>query len=246
MNRFLSPGLLRNALFALLATAPCASASVFLTSTGSYPGVPASDLRNSWAANGYAGTKATNFTVGPNAILITAFGYYDGPNTSGANVSGYTADGLANSHTVGIFDTAQNLLGSTTVASGGSSFTINDFTFVPVTPFTLNANTSYLIAAQVRTEDLNPGGDLFRTDDGNGVYSLTSSGGGIGSVDWGNSFSGPPTNPTYSDGVFTYPNSFGGRYIAGNFQYTSVPEPRASFLVLAASVAFVLIRRNKR
>ena len=59
-------------------------------------------------------------------MTVSAFGYFDEGN-----------DGFLTDHTVGIFDSAGNLLGSTTLLAGTGDPLINGFRYHAITPFTL-------------------------------------------------------------------------------------------------------------
>ncbi len=76
------------------------------------------------------------------AVKITALGYYDDGG-----------DGLALSHTVGIFDDLGALVGSATVAAGTGATLDGHFRYVAVTPFTLAAGHTYVAAATTGNYD---------------------------------------------------------------------------------------------
>jgi hypothetical protein len=221
---------------------------VFVVSTGAYPAstgeAPSDGLRDGWAtSNDYAGTLGYTFTVGPSNLLVTGLGYYDGPNSSAANLSGFAGDGLNNAHEVGIWTTTatQNLLASTTVGTTGTTL-IDGFQYVSIPPITLLANTSYTVGGQVTVTDNTGGsaGDVFR----NGA--LGTFGPGIASESGSPSFTGPPINSTYFDGVFQAPNSAGSGYFGGSFEYQVVPEPSSVVLCGAGAVGLlVAVRRRK-
>ena len=230
-------------------------ASVFVTSTGGYPaGTSGTDgLRDGFATSGdYAGTLGFTFTVGPDNLLVTGLGYYDGPNSTTANVAGYTGDGLNNAHEVGIWDTtaSQNLFAGTTVPAGTSATLIDEFRYVSLaTPITLLANHTYTVGGQVTVTDNTGGtaGDVFRNANLT-VAGVDTFGPGIASVTGTPSFTGPPTNSDYNDGVFQAPNADGVGYFGGSFEYLAiVPEPSSIVALggLAATGLCFAARRRR-
>ncbi len=147
-----------------------ARADLFITSTGSYSAPITNNtggLRDGWATtNDYAGTLGHAFTVGNSDLTVTSLAYYDGPNSALANASGYTADGLNNAHSVGIWDSSGTLVASALIPAGVST-AINDFQFVPLgSSVTLLANQVYVLGGQVTVADNTPGGiDEVRRDE---------------------------------------------------------------------------------
>jgi hypothetical protein len=207
--------------------------SVFITSTGAYPATTgvfnaASGLRDGFSDDDYAGTLGHTFTVGSAPLIVTALGYFDGPNSAAANATGYTGDGLLNAHEVGIWlASTQSLVASATVPVGGSATLIDEFRYVSIAPVTLEANTTYVVGGQVTLYDLSGAGDVFRND-----LNVDTFGPGL-TVNYGSyAYSGAfgPGNP--NDGLFRFPNvqiSFG--YNGGSFEYTAVPEPSGLLLL---------------
>jgi len=132
---------------------------------------------------GWSGTTGTvdwtvgsYITVGNAPVSVSALGYVD-----------HGEDGLADSHSVGIYDAGQVLLASATVAAGTANPLTNGWRYATLaSPVELAANTTYLIVG-----DTGDGVDPFRyvpeTDDdepipatGNGVWVPDLDGDGIG------------------------------------------------------------------
>ncbi len=240
-------------LAAMLCSLPTAQAAVAITSTGNYPGTVDSggynnnnDIRGGWTLdNSFAGTVGLTFNVGASNLLVTALGFYDGPNSSAANVFGYTPDGLLESHDVGIFDSSGTLLTSITIPTTGTTL-LGEFRYLTLsTSITLTAGQNYTIAAQIPTIN----GDVFRNNDTTGASPFTLGSGltlDTSGTDGINprAFSGPPTNPSYTDGVFQATNGEGAGYAAGNFQYTVVPEPSTN-IALISGLALLALRRRR-
>jgi hypothetical protein len=227
-------------------------ASTLVTGTGAYPAPPGSNFTGDMGIRAgylsgpgnpeYAGTAGYTFTVGNFDILISAIGYYDGPNSAAVNVAGYVADGLQNAHQVGIFASSGAIVpGASATIPAGFSTTVADFQFVTlVTPVQLTANTSYIIGGQITMQDSSGGsaGDVFR----NGLGSTF----GPGVTITNGSYSGEPTNPTLSDGVFQTPNNVGSGYLGGNIIYTIIPEPNTIALGFLGLIAVFATARRRQ
>ena len=104
---------------------------------------------NQIAADPPAGsTVGTEFTVIGSSFTAYQLGVYDAGS-----------DGLGQSHPVGIYTTGGALLASATVPSGTAAPIVNGFRWVSLTtPLTLNAGTSYVLAAYYPAS-----GDTFGT-----------------------------------------------------------------------------------
>jgi hypothetical protein len=229
-----------------LLAARAAPAAVLITSTGAYPATTGSAanttgiLREGWVGttDNYAGTLGTDFKVSARPLTVTALGYYDGPNSAAANITGYTADGLNHAHQVGIWDATGALIASVTVPAGTAGTAIADFRYANLgSPIILAANTYYVIGGNVTTIDRTGGagvGDTFRNDSGSGTYSTD-----VSQINISRSY----LNDGFL-GAFAEPDTFGGGYFGANMIYT-VPEPvSASWLGLGAMVLLRRARKN--
>ena len=205
-----------------------ARAAEFSTDAGGGP------LRVGYTGNApFAGSLGTQFTVGGTDLIVNTLGYYDGPNSA----AGAEGDGLLESHQLGIFDNAGNLLTNATVGQGGGTL-VGDFRYVPTTSITLTAGSTYVLVGQVPTTT----GDTFR-DAGAANVNQTDL-----TVVQGR-YSAPPENPDYFDGEFEFPTSGGTGgpglvYFGPSFQYELVPEPASLGLIALAGLG--LLRRRRR
>jgi hypothetical protein len=82
-------------------------------------------------------TFKQKFTVGATAIIINSLGSYD-----------YLGDGLSESHLLGLFDNAGNLLVSTTIAAGTGSALDFGFRWQSIANTVLAAGSSFSLVSQ--------------------------------------------------------------------------------------------------
>jgi hypothetical protein len=159
------------------------------------------------------------FTVNSNST-ITSLGVYD----SGA-------DGLNSRGEVGLWDTAGNLLASTTVPAGTVGELDGLFRYVNISGFNLIAGTQYIIGA-------------FTTDL---ASSLGTGQGGTGSIDANvnvivdrfSNFNSTFSFPDTSNGLA------GGAWLGANFRTGTVPEPGTLALLGLGLAGFAAARRRK-
>lgn len=188
-----------------------AVAAVFLT------GVPDNKTvtSKSNATLGYA------FRVGPDPVNIMKMGIWD----QGAN-------GLVESHEMGIWNTNGDLLASVTVPQGISGELSGNFRYVDVLGgLMLDADTVYVIAAK------------YYNVDNSDAFFMGSATRGAG-IDWDVS----RDRFSIESDSFIFPDSTSdsSAYIGPNFEYAVVPvvvpEPDALFLLVGGAGLLVLLR----
>lgn len=162
-------------------------------------------------------------------INVTALGAYD---SSLSNLLTFSSGLTANCGcgAVGIFDSAQNLLTSTTVLSTDSA--IGDFRYHSISPLFLAAGGTYFIAEETGSSDYTWMTNGFTTDPA------------INFLEDRFTLSSTLVFPTNDDFLGTTDGFYGP-----NFQLSSTPEPSSLALfgtALAAGVAAVRMRRRKR
>jgi hypothetical protein len=201
----------------LLATWVCSSASG--------ASVPVADYASGPTTVGHTGqngnsshTLGWTFTANAN-LLVTGFGYYDDGD-----------DGLLESHQVGIFDSAGDLLSSTLVPSGLSATLVSNFRYEPITQFVLAAGSTYTIGASIGADASDP--VLYN------VSGLTSIA-GVGIPSGASRFTelGSFTDLTYPTNSFPVGNPY-NVYFGPNFQAQLVPEPAS---VLLAGLGLMIL-----
>jgi len=143
------------------------------------------------------------------------------------------ANGLALSHSVGIFNLGGTLLGSANVLAGTGSPVEGHFRYaVLAAPVNLNAGVTYIVAAA----NLGTiGGDDYIKDNVNPITQAP-----------GIQYLGPRW---VSGSALVFPSSSGGEasfhneYMGGSFKVT--PEPASGMLLLTAAVIVGLSRRRR-
>jgi hypothetical protein len=164
-----------------------------------------------------------------NPFLVTALSYWDAGG-----------DGLAESHTVGIFDALGNLLGSATVNAGTGNPLLDGFRLATLsTPFTLAVGQGYWVLGTDSGNQLDPIQFFSTVINGPGIdYQL-------GAYCYGSTLVDPET------GTCGLSGSNIGNYIGGSFAgtpVTSTPEPSSVALLGTGliGVAGVVRRRGWR
>lgn len=149
-----------------------------------------------------------------NPFLVQYLGYFD------AN-----GDGLAESHDIGLWDPAGNLLASATVGAGTGDLLVGGFRLVPVDPFMLFVGTNYRVL----------GADPNQVDPILFDPALSSADG-----------------ITYTGGAFcpgaTLQDACGGNaagYFGANFAGTTTPEPASLTLLATGLVGVFGVARRK-
>jgi hypothetical protein len=166
-------------------------------------------------------TVGWQFRTGANALSVTKLGWWDQtPDTP-----------LSASHHVGIWTLGGTLLGSVVVQT--TSSIMNNFRFETVSPFTLLANTDYLIG----------GRDVISDGDNYASTSQVTTAADITLIGTARSANGTgfaaPTIVTVNGA---------GRF-GPNFTYepaTVVPEPSSYVLLATGFAAFALVGRRRR
>jgi len=179
-----------------------------------------------WATNGTNGTSITStrgysFDVTePLGIMVTHLSFFD-----------HLADGLAESHDVGLWDSAGTLLASTTISAG----TVNPldatgkFRTTAIAPTFLAAGDDYVVGAVflVGSGDLQAISMTGLTMGTGLTYGETRfNNNGVPSLSF-------PTNTISQIGL-----------PGGSFQYGPVPEP-ATFVAVGLGLAALALRRRK-
>ncbi len=159
------------------------------------------------------------FTVHANAISVTDLGMWD----QGSN-------GFSSSHDIGIWDTSQNLLVSTTLGNGNSGTLLNGYRYASITPLVLTAGT-YVVGGTINQDDYGQNATVQNLDK-EAVRYVTSA----------LNFSNGLGFPTHQ-----YPDDAG--YFGPNFQFERVnltPLPSTWLMLLSgfAGLGFVAYRRS--
>jgi hypothetical protein len=161
-------------------------------------------------------TFKQKFVVGSQNIVINSLGFYD-----------YLSNGLAESHLMGLFDNAGNLLISTTISSGTGSTLIDGFRWKTIADTTLTAGSTFSLISQSNLDAHNMVAGITLNPE---VISVE---GGYGS---GATFN-PNLISTSKDNIIW----------TGNFNIadTQVPEP-ASLALMGLGLAALAVRPRKR
>jgi len=180
-----------------------------------------------YAANAFANDLETvgyDFTVGSTPLLITALGFWDGPQGRlETGTTGSIGDGLANQHTLGLWDSSGNLL-ATAVVSGTNQPLTGEFRFANLlNPVILLPGAKYILGASLAATD---------TDTLNVTFGALPSDPAV-----------TPGNFRESNGPFSMPADLGfaGGQIGPNAMFTlltnGVPEGGSTLMLMAAAIA---------
>ena len=183
-----------------------------------------------------------DFTVGSNAITITALGLWDGPAVNSIGVTtGSVGDGFASEHIVGLWDNSGNLLAKAVMQIGTGDTLIGEFRYSSTLiltnpgPLILSAGGTYVLGAAYLANDP----DLLKEDDGSSQFSVDPAviGGNI----------------RFSSGGFSFPStvSGSGALVGPNALFivasSGVPDSGNTFgLMLLALGSFFVMRRVLR
>jgi hypothetical protein len=179
-----------------------------------------------------------DFTVGANAIQITALGLWDGPQfTPPATVSGSVGDGFASEHVVGLWDNSGNLLAKAVMQIGTGDTLMGEFRYAAVLiptnpgPVILSAGSKYVLGAAYAQFDP----DMIK------VSTNASQPGYDPAVNSGDA--------RFSAGVFGFPDTVfaPGAFIGPNALFTvltnghTIPESGATLAMMLLALVACLI-----
>lgn len=167
-------------------------------------------------------TRGYSFDVtDPNGILVTALSFYD----AGAN-------GLSESHGVGLWNASGTLLASTTVPAGTAAPLDSSglFRFVPITPINLPQGANYAVGAVFQNGSLDTQA-IFWT------AQTTAPGVQYDQIRFINNAVSTLTFPTDTLAGTGLPG--------GSFNLSTVPEPSAAALLGVAFFALLTSRRRR-
>jgi hypothetical protein len=166
-------------------------------------------------------TLGYDFTVGSSAIELAALGVWD-----------WNQDGLADAHTVSLWDTAGNLLASAAISPGTVNPLVGEFRYATIIPIILSAGTTYVFGATYVDHDADPV---------------------IGNVSGDQATFDPAVSPGNArkptSGGFVFPNDTSagpGSFVGPNAQFRSVPEPGSTALLLGLAVACLICAHTLR
>ena len=176
------------------------------------------------SANGTASasTRGYSFDVtDPNGILVTALSFYD-----------VGADGLSQSHDVGLWNASGTLLASATVPAGTAAPLDSSglFRFVPITPITLPRGANYAVGAVFTFESFDAQAILW-------TAQTTAPGVQYDQARFINN--GVPTL-TFPTDTIAWTGLPGG-----SFNMSTIPEPSAAALLGVAWFALLVSRRRR-
>ena len=201
---------------------------LLLAAATTHANIFATNPSGTWIASfnpsgGIANTLGIPFTVGSQAVSVSALGFFD-----------ESGDGLLKAHTVGIFTLGQTLLGSVVVPSGTSAALHDGTRWMALgTSITLDANTGYMLAYT----------ESGTSDDMVNIATLAQV-----TIDPLFSLSG--TGYTFRETTsFLYPSSVNAETrdaFGANMELTAVPEPSAWAMFCAFAGLAVGIRLRRR
>ena len=195
-------------LFFALIFVSCHSVSASVLVTNSGPGII--------ATSAFADTYGFDFTVGTDPLLVTALGIWD-----------ENSNGLANSHSIGLWTNSGTLLGMVTIPSGNSATLSGQFRFVSLLlPVTLSSGQKYVLGAGFGPADADRYVSNF--DGQQATFDSAVS----------------PGISRFAHPGFGFPSLTGdaGSVVGPNASFTVVPEPGTAVLLFSATI--LLARRR--
>lgn len=167
-------------------------------------------------------TLGYSFSTGSNVIEVTGLGIWD-----------QGQDGLANPHTVGLWDVGgSDLVASVVIPSGTSATLSGQFRFVSLsTPIFISGN--FVLGASYAASDA----DAY----------IANRDPQQATTDPNIAFIGFAASSSSGTG-FTYPNNVDGNgsNVGPNLQFNVVPEPSTIALLIGAGSAVGIVRRSRR
>jgi hypothetical protein len=182
-----------------------------------------------FGAGGGPNVYGWSFTT-TTTLRIGSFGLYDA----------FNGDGLAASHSIGLWDVSQptNPLVTALIPSGFAAPLVNGFRYVPISPVVLSSGHEYVVAASYHSDD-----NVIGTVN-NPLLTITS---GEGIILGDYRFGSGPDPLAFPENFESGPGPGAGPFsgIGPNFTYTPVPES-STLLCSAVGVLAVIARMVRR
>jgi len=180
--------------------------------------------------------STTNFNV-----QVTALGVFDN------NAKNSLPDGLAEAHTVGIYNSVGTLLVSAVVPAGAVGTLNNFYRYTNISPIILAPNSSYTVADTNVNEVFAFGGPgtVPQPPATTTGIAIAASNAAVFNANGGATLAFPTSKPNQPTG-YTF---FGGpNFLVGTLTPAGTPEPGASALLIGTGTTGVLflMRRRKK
>jgi hypothetical protein len=161
--------------------------------------------RANTATNNFAGLVGGIFGVGPTAVTVTHLGYYASQFTDSTKSNAV----LTLNHHVGIFSTDGTKLYGFAIVPAGTNSVIGGYMWSALsTPIALNANTSYLLVAEVfnGSPTPDPWGDAYSVPDWNPYFTGTNGAATGAGTYWGAAWPNAGASGKYAGQMYSAPN----------------------------------------